>query len=408
MTHRAHWIWLQKALGFGASQTLSLLETFGDAQSVYDATVYPTSADLTNEQRRRLADKDLTDAFAECEKLDALGAWMITPEDALYQQLFEGMFAPPVVMYGLGERFDPSDAPVVAVVGTRRHDEDGAVATCRLSAGLAAGGAVIVSGGAQGLDSLALTAALDVGGRCITFQACGIDVNYPKPCESLRRRLLENGGIVLTEFTTGLPAFRHHFKIRNRLIAASARGVLVTQAPIGSGAVMSANWAREQGRDVFAVPGAVGKECTAGSNELLKDGARLVTNAADILIDYVPLYPTVINIAAAVKAEDQAQTRYRRALSETDTVSAIPPSAPIVQKVAHPPIEQATPVPLPKDACDEARTIYIALERESKTASELTRETGLPIATVLSNLTRLELRGVIVCGPGQRYAIRTQ
>ena len=171
---------------------------------------------------------------------------------------------------------------------------------------------------------------------------------------------------------------------------------------------MSANWAREQGRDVFAVPGAVGKECTAGSNELLKDGARLVTNAADILIDYVPLYPTVINIAAAVKAEDQAQTRYRRALSETDTVSVIPPSAPIVQKVAQPPIEQATPVPLPKDACDEARTIYIALERESKTASELTRETGLPIATVLSNLTRLELRGVIVCGPGQRYAIRTQ
>jgi len=400
-------VWLQQAIGYGAVQAQPLFEAYGDAEGVYRETVFDVSLGLTKAQHRRLLDKDLTAAKAECEKLDALGAWILTPEDALYRTLFEGLYAPPVCVYGMGERFDPSSAPIVSVVGTRRHDDNGVLVTRRIAAGLAAGGAVVVSGGAEGLDSHALESALDENGRCITFQACGIDVNYPKAVAPLRRRLLDNGGMILTEFTTGLPAYRHHFRIRNRLIASAGRGLLVTQAPIGSGAVMSANLANEQGREVFVVPGAVGRECTAGSNELLKDGARLVTNAADILIDYVTLYPTAVDIAAAVKAEDRAETRLLRAQAEQST----PVEEPLYEqplKVADAPPVTAQPVALPDNADDAVRTIYNALKGEAKTSSELTKETGLSVAKVLSTLTRMELTGLVVCQPGQLYALAVQ
>lgn len=403
---RVYSVWLQQALGFGATQAQALFETFGDAKGVYEATTFDDSLCLTPTQRRRLRQKELTAATAECEKLDKLGAFVMTPDDPMYRMLFGGMYAPPVVMYGLGQPFDLSNAPVVSVVGTRRHDENGALVTRRIAAGLAAGGAVVVSGGAEGLDSHALEAALDENGRCITFQACGIDMNYPKSVEPLRRRLLDSGGVILTEFTTSLPAYRHHFRIRNRLIAAAGRGLLVTQAPIGSGAVMSANWAREQDRDVFAVPGSVGKECTAGTNELLKDGARPVTNAADILMEYISLYPTAVDIAAAVKAEDRAETRFLRSQAEQPPMR--PMTEEIALKVAEPLPTKPTVVALPDGADDITRTIYAALQSEAKTASELARETALPVTKILSAVTIMELKGLIACQPGHRYALRTQ
>ncbi len=405
MDKAVYWIWLQHAIGVGQPQSEEILREFGSAEAVYQATDYATLTTLTPTQLRRLRDKERGEAIAQLAELTACGAWVMTPDDPAYETLFGGMFAPPLALYGKGKRLDDINAPTVAVVGTRRADEAGVLVTRRLAAGLAAGGAIVVTGGAEGLDSEAMKAALDEGGRLISFQACGIDVDYPKSVSPLRASLLEHGGTLLTEYPLGTPAFRHHFRVRNRLISAASRGTLVTQAPRKSGALLTANWAREQGRDVFAAPGLVGSAVSEGSNELIKDGAKMVTNAADILMEYIDIYPTAVHIDAAVAAEERAaaKVRYER---NHPTIESPVPSKPTL-RVAQPTPPPATVVPCPASATADMKRVYEALCEGDKAVSELARELALPASQVLTSLTMLELSGVIAVKAGQRYALKT-
>lgn len=409
MEPQVYWIWLQQALGAGAEQTEELLREYGDAKAIYQASRLSPDG-LRPEQYRRLKDKDLSEAAATLTEVTKRGCFVMTPEDADHVALFEGMFAPPLVLYGRGMRFDAAAYPSIAIVGTRKHDEAGALVTRRLAAGLAAGGAVIVSGGAKGLDAEALTAALDENGRCISFQACGIDVDYPKATSALRERLIAQGGMLLSEFPPGAPAYKHHFRIRNRLISAAACGTLVTQAPRDSGALITAAWAREQGRDVFAAPGAVGTPFSEGSNDLIKDGAKLVTGAVDILMDYIERYPLVINIRAAIAAEERASAAWQR--ERNDRRRPAPPAArePVTLRVAEPekPAQPVSFVPCPAAVGTDGRRLYDALSTQPQTVSELARTLGLSPAAVLANMTILELQGAVTCEAGQRYALKTQ
>lgn len=408
MSDTLYWMWLARALGAGACQSEAVMRHFASAKEAYEATVYPEELMLTATQRRRLKNKDLVAVQAERKALQEQDAWVLTPEDELYTSLFEGMYAPPVVLYAKGSRPDVTQRPLIAVVGTRHHDENGRRATRQLSAGIAAGGAILVSGGATGLDSEALEAALDAGGICLSFQACGIDVEYPQAVAPLRKRLLANGGLLMTEFPLGMPAYRHHFRIRNRLISAAADGTLVTQAPRGSGALITAGWAREQGKDVYAVPGAVGIPCCEGSNELLKDGAQLVTNVADILIRYVERYPFAIRIDAAADAERRALQVRRATPQELTEAAPIAESASAVQQVAQgdeAPAESY--VPCPEDADDTQKRLYASLAAEPKTVTALARELAMTPADVLCALTELELFGTVTCSAGQQYRLCT-
>ncbi|MBQ4616944.1 MAG: DNA-processing protein DprA [Clostridia bacterium] len=402
MRETAYWVWLQQALGAGAPQGAALLKAFDSIEEVYAASAYPSTVELSPKQRRALQNKSLDTAERELEILQSLDGFLIIPGDEEYETLFEGMYAPPVMLYGRGTRFDPCDVPRVAVVGTRHHDDSGVLVTRRLSAGLAAGGAVVVSGGAEGLDCEALCAAMDAGGRCLSFQACGIDVEYPRATQFMRERLLASGGMLLSEFPMGSKAYGYHFPIRNRLIAGCTLGTLVTEAPLKSGALMTAKWAREQGRDVFVAPGPVGVESAAGSNELLKDGATPVTAAADILMTYALRYPFAIDIEAAVEAEEHAAALLHDERNDRAPLSPLP--ARTVLSVAQPP-EETVPVPCPETASDEAKAVYAALLSGGQTAAELSRSTALPLSRVLTALTMLELGGTVRCTAGQRYEL---
>ncbi len=400
MDEKIYHVWLQQALGVGATQGGDLLATYRSAKTIYDTAVI-LDDNLSAPQRKRLKDKDLSAAKEELKRLEDIGGFMITPEDTLYQALFDGMYAPPVAVYGMGDIFDPSLTPTVAVVGTRSCDETGALATRRLSAGLAAGGAVVVSGGADGIDAHALEAALDENGRCISFQACGLDVDYPRVTSALRRRLIENGGMILTEYPLGTPALRHHFRVRNRLISAASRGTLVVQAPRKSGALITANWAREQGRDVFTVPGPVGVYCCEGSNDLLKEGAQPVTVAADVLMMYIERYPFAVHIDRAVAAEERAEYAFRHGIKQQPEET----QTPVIKRVAQSPPPPKAVVPCPDTASEETKVLYHALAEEAQSASELSLRCGMPTPKVLSTLTVMELQGLVKCGAGQRYAL---
>lgn len=397
MDEAVYWIWLQQALGVGTPQGASLLAQFDTVHDIYRAAYFPDSAELKPMQRTRLLNKDLKKAERELERLTALGGFVITPADDVYTTLFEGMYDPPVVIYGRGTCFDPCDVLRITVVGTRDCDDNGKRVTRRITAGLAAGGAVIVSGGADGLDAVAMNAAMDQGGRVISYQACGIDIEYPKVTSELRKRLLESGGMLLSEFPLGTQTRRHSFRIRNRLLAASSHGTLVTEAPHRSGAVMTAHLARDQGRDVFSVPGTVGVPCCEGSNELLKEGATPVTNAADILMTYIHRYPLGVDIEAAVLAEEQATAP-----------NASQPAVPLTEtvlKVAQAPEEEKPPVPCPAGVSPAVQAVYTALTARAQTPAELSRATALPAGEVLSSLTILELYGAVTCTAGQRYVL---
>ncbi len=406
MEQAIYWMWLQHAIGVGQPQSEAILRDDRSIEELYALTSFPEEWMLSAAQKRRLQDKDLSEAKAAFDELIAQDAWVMTPADPAFGVMFGGMFAPPLALYAKGAPVDLADVPSVAIVGTRRPDESGILATARLAAGLAAAGAVIITGGARGLDSEAIKATLDEGGRCLSFQACGIDVDYPKEVAPLRRALLEHGGTILTEFPLGVPALRHHFRIRNRLISAAARGTLVTQAPLGSGALLTASWAREQGRDVFVTPGAVGTPASEGSNELLKDGAKPVTNAADILVEYLPRYPFTIRIDRAADAEKRATAKVRSREADALLPEPSAPPEPPTLKVAQPKKQAISFVPCPPSATDAMRQVYDALSDEPQGVSDLARSLGVAVSTVLSAVTMLELHGAVRCEAGQRYALK--
>ena len=189
---------------------------------------------------------------------------------------------PPPVLWALGS-MDAASGRMVAIVGSRAASPYGLGIAEQLAAGLAKAGVVVVSGMARGCDAAAHTGALDAGGKTVAVLGSGADIVYPAEHRDLHRRILGAGGVVLSEWPPGTPPRSHHFPLRNRIISGLSRATVVVEASDKSGSLITAACALEQGRDVMAVPGPVLGERHRGSHALLRDGARLVGSAGDIL-----------------------------------------------------------------------------------------------------------------------------
>lgn len=190
---------------------------------------------------------------------------------------------PPIAMFARGESLGPGDVRV-AVVGTRRPSRVGAEVAADIGAGLASSGAVVVSGGALGMDAIAHRAALDAGGRTVAILGCGIDQDAPRTNASLLRRI-ESQGTILSEFPPGIEAMPYFFPHRNRLIAAMSRAVVVVEGTRRSGTRTTAAHAENLGTPIFAVPGPVNGPLAATPNELIRTGSTLIRGAEDLLHD---------------------------------------------------------------------------------------------------------------------------
>jgi DNA processing protein len=202
-------------------------------------------------------------------------------DDRHYPTALRNLPQPPPILYLQG-RLELLERPGIAVVGTRCHTTYGRDATVSIVLGLVRAGYVIVSGLARGIDSIAHRTALDVGGDTVGVLGTGLDVPYPPEHEDLAGLMAERGCLV-TEFPPGTPPLKYHFPQRNRLIAGLARAVLVVEAPERSGALITAHYALDEGKEIFAVPGPIHNESSRGTHRLIQDGAFLVTSAADIL-----------------------------------------------------------------------------------------------------------------------------
>ncbi len=415
MDSRLYWIWLQQALPYGSPAMGDLLDRFGHARGIYDATpAQLAQAGLAPALCARLADSSLDEARRILDRVLQCGDWVLTPEDALYPLCLRHMTGCPAVLYARGVLPDLDSIPAVAVVGTRRASDAGRREAYSLAAGLAAGGMVVVSGGAVGIDAAAHSGALAAGGTTVVVMACPLNESYPAENAALRERVVASGGLLLSEFPPDTP-YRCDFAVRNRLMVGLCQAVCLAETPTRSGARISARLAREQNREVFALPGALSGHLHDGAHKEIQSGATLVIRATDVLRDYAPLFPGRLDLEAAEAMQKRIETeappspdgapapRAKRRAKTAHRNKAPKRAQPAAPDAGAPPLPQPAGVPCPDTASPQARQVYGVLRECFVPVDELAVAADLPIPALLAALTELEMYGCAANGAGQQY-----
>ena len=283
-----YWLALRMVPGLGTRKTGLLIERFRSPQAIFRASPSELEdAGLLGGVARSIASGcSFEDAALQQQKLRQTGTTLVTIGDAAYPQPLRDIFDPPAVLFARGNIELLQDL-MIGVVGTRRPTPYGMAAAERLSADLAQAGLSIVSGMARGIDTAAHRAALSVNGRTIAVLGCGVDVVYPSENRRLAAEIVAKG-LIVSEFPLGAVAFPQNFPIRNRIISGMSAGLLVVEGAQYSGSAITAKLALDQGREVFAVPGNITSKMSWGPNLLIKQGAKLVQDWNDVVVDLPP------------------------------------------------------------------------------------------------------------------------
>ena len=295
---RVYWIWLAEALGQGSMYAAPLIRQFGSPRALYEAgpDAVVSDAELRPEAvtaiRQKLRRSSLERAADILSRSEYRGISVLTPADPGYPDPLRTLRDLPLVLYVLGTLPDFGTRMRTAVVGTRKMSDYGRRIAYSLGAGLAFGGAVVVSGMALGADSMALIGALDAGGEVTAVLGSGVDVIYPREHTEIYHKILAHGSVV-SEYPPGTPPVGSHFPVRNRIMSGLSDAAVVVEADSKSGALITAKRALEQGRKLFAVPGKVGDPGAEGTNDLIRDGALPAIQAEDILAEFEFIYKTV-------------------------------------------------------------------------------------------------------------------
>jgi DNA processing protein len=357
-----YWIGFNRVPGIGVVRLRRLLDAFGDARAAWEAPAGELAA--SGLQGRALGAlieaRQRFDPAAELRRLDEAGVRALAIDAPGYPARLREIYAAPPVLFVKGELRAEDDLSV-AVVGTRRATTYGKIATERLIGDLAGSGVTIVSGFARGIDTVAHRAALDAGGRTIAVFACGLDVIYPPENQALAERIAGQGALV-SEHPLGARPEATNFPARNRIVSGISRATLVVEAGAQSGALITARFAADQGRDVLAVPGPITSPGSVGANRLIQDGARLVLSADDVRAE--------LGLADGTAAGLQ--------LALHDLLPLTEPEQAVLARLADEPLG----------------------------VDDLARALDQPVQTVASALTLLELKGRVRQIGGLNYPVR--
>ena len=286
MDNLKYWIWLQHVIGIGAD-TYDIISAFGDAKAIFKAdTELLRKSGLFNksqlERKEKISLSVADKAIDDCEK----NSWaIITPDSEFYPELLKTTADFPLVLYVSGDKTVLNRRLHIGVIGTRKPSAYGRDVAHTLTKELSKSGTVIVSGGAQGIDSVAHMTAMEDGGKTLLIMGCGLGCEYLMENEEMRRRVCENGALV-SEFEPYSPPTRVSFIQRNRITAGICRGVLVVEAGQRSGTLSTARRSFSYNRDVFVVTGDAKGTSFIGAHELVKCGAKVIFSAQDILSLY--------------------------------------------------------------------------------------------------------------------------
>ena len=388
-----YWLWLAKTLGAGA-KTADIINYFGSARMLYEkgSREWRLSGILTASQISKLS-LFSPSQFAETLRVCVDNGWrIITPDSEYYPKRLREIADPPSVLFVWGDETILNSEVMLSVVGTRKASNYSMRVTRLLSSKLAKAGAVIVSGGALGVDSAAHTGAME-GGRTIAVLGCGLGTDYLRDNAALRREISKNGAVI-TEYFPFTPASRTTFPMRNRIISGMSLGTIVVEAGERSGSLITARLALSEGRDVFAVPGEVITSAFTGTNRLIHDGAKPVFTALDVLEEYYYTYPDKIDLSGADKPLGEALKNMP--IEEV--------SVPAQRKAAENKTPQkSAPRELTDSLTENAKKLYSVLTTEPRHIDDLSEEAKLSSADTLAALTELELYSLVALSEGKHY-----
>jgi DNA processing protein len=303
--------------------------------------------------------ESIVDLAAELKRIREFGAAVITQESPSYPKPLREIHAPPIVLYVWGELQD-RDHHAIGIIGARRTTHYGMESAKKLAYQIAYAGLTVISGLARGIDSAAHQGALAAKGRTIAVIGSGLSKLYPPENQALADKIRNGNGAIVSEFSMEIEPDRQTFPMRNRIISGWSHGVLVVEAGLNSGALITASQALEQGRSVYAVPGHINAPSAMGSNRLIQQGAKLVMSASDILDDLQILLPET-------KPSPEAAAR------------PVPPLS------------------------DDERRVFDAIDSSETPIDRIAAKSDLPSATVSSTLLRLELKHLVKQLPGKYF-----
>ncbi len=351
-----YWVGFNRAKGIGPARLRALIQHFGNVETAWKAPAEALRQTGLDERTLNslLATRSTCDLNAALHAIEQAGAHVVLFADDDYPPLLRQIPDPPPLLYVKGT-LEKADHQAIAIVGTRLATDYGRTMAQQIAATLAQAGLTIVSGLARGIDVAAHQAALKAGGRTIAVLPCGIDRVYPPEHRAVADQIIASGALI-SEFALGTPPEKGNFAPRNRLVSGLSLGVVVVEAGEKSGALISADLALEQGREVFAVPGNVLSKTSKGTNALIQAGARMTTSAGDVL--------------------------------EELGLSYLP-------RAAKPEVRSAPPAPAYTPANDSEAAVLRCLTAEPQHVNDLSHRCGLPVAQVSSTLTILEIKGLV-------------
>ena len=351
----------------GPVRVRRLLESFGDPVSILGAAKDRLMrVDGIGEETAKILHgwQDHADPAAEVAEAKQRGIAIVTQEDEGYPAPLRDAYDPPLLLYVWG-KLEARDRHSIGVVGSRRATLYGTRATKKISYQLAQSGFTIISGLARGIDTAAHEAAVAANGRTIAVIGSGLGKLYPPENLALAEKIASGFGAVVSEFPLNTAPDKQTFPMRNRIVAAWAKAVLVTECPLWSGSLITANLAVEYGKPVYAVPGPIDKPTSAGCNQLIRDGATLVADASHVL-------------------DDLGELPFARKAGPTENLRE----------------EEIPQLP------EEEAAVFAAVTSDESPVDLIIERSGLPAHTVTATLMKLEMRRLVRVFPGFRYARR--
>lgn len=363
-----YWIWLSSLPGLGARKFAELKARFGSPEEVWKVvhSYAPELCGIHPELYEALiSDRHKQKVDIYMNKAKRLNIGVITVEEEGYPDNLSKIFDPPQVLYTRGNIIK-EDKNAVAIVGSRRASHYGLKMAESLAYELACRGIAIVSGMARGIDAAAHRGALKAGGRTIAVLGCGVDIVYPREHRELMMQIISTGAVV-SEFAPEAPPLQLNFPARNRIISGLSLGVIVVEAAEKSGSLITADFALEQGREVFAVPGNINNHNSIGTNKLIKQGACLVTCVEDVIEE--------IGLQYLIPGEGKCSENIHSGFNFSKEA----------------------------DISDEERKVLKLITFEPLHIDRISKISGLSIGSINFVLTMLELKGLVRQLPGRMF-----
>ncbi len=371
MTDQKYWIWFSQLFTFQDLLARKILEIYQTPEAIYHMAPEERKS-LPEDFQQKIQQKDLTQAEQIIEECHKKRIRIVTYEDEAYPQRLKNIPDFPYVIYHFGKWYDFDHLPALAVVGTRKCTPYGKAVAEGFSKELSRRGMLIVSGLALGVDAHAHLGALKAGGETVAVLGSGVDVVYPKKNQDIFDLVYAHGAVI-SEYPPGTPVKKYYFPARNRLISAFSLGVLVVEAGKGSGSLITASCALEQGKDVFAVPDSILSQNSEGCLELIQQGAKCVARVEDILVEYEGQY----SFRTAAKKQESETDEMKR----DEYIASFP------------------------NVNETEKRILETLSSKPLLADEIVSLTGLTAAQVISAMTMLEIKGAVQALAGRRYRL---